>query len=219
MVCVGHHVYPYMPTIDGSDLFKGTFSHSHDYKAHDFTKFIDRNVLVVGLGNSGGDIACELARVAKQVTLFWDPRVAKTNVQLAWVVTELRLDTEIDDVIFCTGYNFDFGFIEKGEVVEAVDNHVIGLVDPLGPTTTICEMQTRAVAHMWAKKADCPSEEEMLEEILEVYGRKTFIKFRFKAFDVAPLLLGFDEICQKKSAGKAGYAKDSSAFNSLIKLL
>ncbi|VDP36453.1 unnamed protein product [Heligmosomoides polygyrus] len=32
-----------------------------------FHDFVDRRVLVVGLGNSGGDVACELARVAKQV--------------------------------------------------------------------------------------------------------------------------------------------------------
>ncbi|KAK6732834.1 hypothetical protein RB195_016918 [Necator americanus] len=233
----------------------------------DFTKFIDRNVLVVGLGNSGGDIACELARVAKQVYCstrhgtwanrrvvnqgyprdvimrtryfeklqkflparlrsylslreynnFMDHKLyglrpqelpGQSPVLLAddlplhlssgfikirpcvsrFTASSAYFDdgrsAEIDDVIFCTGYNFDFGFIEKGEVVEAVDNQVhlwkrifpprlkwnslavIGLVDPLGPTTTICEMQTRTVAHMWAKKADCPSEDEMLEEIL-----------------------------------------------------
>lgn len=42
---------------------------------------------------------------------------------------------------------------------------VIGLIDPLGPTATACEMQSRAVAHIWAYGINLPSDKEMLDEI------------------------------------------------------
>lgn len=42
---------------------------------------------------------------------------------------------------------------------------VIGLVDPLGPTTTTCEMQARMVAHMWAHQISCPIVADMLKDI------------------------------------------------------
>ena len=40
--------------------------HAHDYK--DFECFKDKRIVVVGLGNSGGDIAVELGRCSKQVS-------------------------------------------------------------------------------------------------------------------------------------------------------
>ena len=39
--------------------------HSHDYK--DFTGYEDKRVVIIDIGNSGGDIAVELGRCAKQV--------------------------------------------------------------------------------------------------------------------------------------------------------
>lgn len=46
LVCSGHHTYPYQPTFDGLENFKGTTMHSHSYRTpHSLT---DKNVLVVG---------------------------------------------------------------------------------------------------------------------------------------------------------------------------
>lgn len=39
--------------------------HSHDYRRPD--EYEDKRVLVVGIGNSGGDVAVELSRKAAQV--------------------------------------------------------------------------------------------------------------------------------------------------------
>ena len=44
---------------------QGKQLHAHDYK--DYTGFEDKRVVVIGIGNSGGDIAVELGRCAKQV--------------------------------------------------------------------------------------------------------------------------------------------------------
>jgi len=64
-VCNGHHWYPRMPVWPGS--FQGRMLHSHDYKTPD--AFQDQRVLVVGAGNSGCDIAVELAGVAREVAV------------------------------------------------------------------------------------------------------------------------------------------------------
>ncbi|NXJ08022.1 FMO3 monooxygenase, partial [Odontophorus gujanensis] len=69
MVCTGHHVYPNLPlaSFPGIEKFKGCYLHSREYKEPE--KFRGKKVLVVGLGNSGCDIAVELSTVASQVYL------------------------------------------------------------------------------------------------------------------------------------------------------
>ena len=57
---------PYLPSIEGEDLFKGQRLHSFAYKNE--TPFENKRVIVVGAGNSAIQIAAELANVA-EVTL------------------------------------------------------------------------------------------------------------------------------------------------------
>lgn len=63
VVANGHHRDPYLPDFEGS--FEGTLLHSQDYKVPE--PFRDHQVLVLGAGNSGCDIAVELAGVAARV--------------------------------------------------------------------------------------------------------------------------------------------------------
>lgn len=65
IVANGHHAYPYWATISGMDKLKCKVTHSHEYK--DQAGFENKRILVVGLGNSGGDIGVELSRTASQV--------------------------------------------------------------------------------------------------------------------------------------------------------
>ncbi|KAI7799413.1 flavin-containing monooxygenase 5-like [Triplophysa rosa] len=69
MVCTGHHCHPHLPLQDfpGIDTFKGKFFHSREYKTPE--EWRGKRVVVIGIGNSGGDIAVELGRMAKQVYL------------------------------------------------------------------------------------------------------------------------------------------------------
>ncbi|XP_053892677.1 flavin-containing monooxygenase 3-like isoform X2 [Malaclemys terrapin pileata] len=69
MVCSGHHVYPNFPVdcFPGLKTFKGSYFHSREYKEPE--KFKGKRVLVIGLGNSGSDIAVELSHTASQVYL------------------------------------------------------------------------------------------------------------------------------------------------------
>lgn len=66
LVCIGHHVYPKMPTFPGQDKFKGTIMHSHSVKSCE--PFNGKNVVVVGIGNSGVDAAVDCTFFAKSVS-------------------------------------------------------------------------------------------------------------------------------------------------------
>jgi dimethylaniline monooxygenase (N-oxide forming) len=61
MVCTGHHAEKKMPNFPGEKVFKGKIVHTHDYRSH--VGYEDKRVVVVGIGNSGG----ELSKIAKQV--------------------------------------------------------------------------------------------------------------------------------------------------------
>jgi dimethylaniline monooxygenase (N-oxide forming) len=69
LIATGHHALPYYPPKwPGQDKYKGEISHAHDYRDH--RGFEDKAVAIVGVGNSGGDLAVELSRIARQVYLL-----------------------------------------------------------------------------------------------------------------------------------------------------
>ncbi|XP_060083820.1 flavin-containing monooxygenase 5-like [Ylistrum balloti] len=67
LVCTGHHASPNKPEFPGISKFKGKVIHSHDYKTQN--EYTEKKVIVIGIGNSGGDVAVELSHVASQVLL------------------------------------------------------------------------------------------------------------------------------------------------------
>lgn len=67
LVCNGHHAFPNIPHISGQERFKGQILHSQQYKHS--KNYEDKEVVVVGIGNSGVDIAVELSTVSSQVYL------------------------------------------------------------------------------------------------------------------------------------------------------
>uniref|UniRef100_A0A8C9W1T5 Flavin-containing monooxygenase n=1 Tax=Scleropages formosus TaxID=113540 RepID=A0A8C9W1T5_SCLFO len=78
LVCTGHYTKPVMPLKDfpGFETFKGEYCHSSEYK--DPEPYKGKKVVVVGIGNSGADIAVELSRVAKKTFV--------STRQGAWVI-------------------------------------------------------------------------------------------------------------------------------------
>ncbi|KAL5009056.1 hypothetical protein ScPMuIL_014637 [Solemya velum] len=65
IVCNGHFYKPLLPPFPGMDKFQGKIMHSHDYKT--FHGFEGKRVLVIGIGNSGADVGCEVSRHAQHV--------------------------------------------------------------------------------------------------------------------------------------------------------
>lgn len=75
MVCTGHHVTPLIPTFAGQEKFKGEILHSHSYKKPE--PFAGKRVVIIGIGNSGGDMAVELS--------YHCPKVYLSTRRGAWV--------------------------------------------------------------------------------------------------------------------------------------
>uniref|UniRef100_A0A023GL55 Flavin-containing monooxygenase n=1 Tax=Amblyomma triste TaxID=251400 RepID=A0A023GL55_AMBTT len=66
-VCVGHHVYPNVPSFKGQEKFRGRVLHTHSLKNAD--KFRDHRVAVVGIGNSAVDAVVDVSHVAIETYL------------------------------------------------------------------------------------------------------------------------------------------------------
>ncbi|XP_078592483.1 dimethylaniline monooxygenase [N-oxide-forming] 2-like [Branchiostoma floridae x Branchiostoma japonicum] len=67
MVCNGVFARPYVPDVPGLSDFSGVTMHSQEYRTAQ--QFRGKKVVVVGAGNSAGDVAAEIAQVASQVYL------------------------------------------------------------------------------------------------------------------------------------------------------
>ncbi|NXT25874.1 FMO1 monooxygenase, partial [Syrrhaptes paradoxus] len=92
MVCSGNFHEPSLPlhSFPGIEKFQGQYFHSRQYKHADV--FQGKRVLVVGMGNSGVDIAVEASRVATKVTIC--------TRRGAWVISR----------VFDHGYPWDMVF-------------------------------------------------------------------------------------------------------------
>ncbi|XP_034002287.1 dimethylaniline monooxygenase [N-oxide-forming] 5-like [Trematomus bernacchii] len=69
IVCTGHFTHPHLPLSDfpGIESFEGRYFHSWDYCNAEGLQ--GKRVVVIGIGNSGGDIAVDISRVAEKVYL------------------------------------------------------------------------------------------------------------------------------------------------------
>ncbi|XP_063283038.1 dimethylaniline monooxygenase [N-oxide-forming] 2-like [Pelobates fuscus] len=81
IVCSGHFSDPYLPlnSFPGIERFRGRYIHSRFYKMPE--DYRGKTVLVVGAGNSAGDIAAEISFSAKQVFL--------STRQGTWIVSRI----------------------------------------------------------------------------------------------------------------------------------
>nr|UZZ64699.1 tAncFMO1-3 [synthetic construct] len=96
MVCTGHHTDPYLPldSFPGIEKFKGQYFHSREYKNPE--GFQGKRVLVIGMGNSGADIAVELSHTAKQVFL--------STRRGSWVMSRVSDNGYPWDMVFTTRF-------------------------------------------------------------------------------------------------------------------
>ncbi|KAM8930624.1 dimethylaniline monooxygenase [N-oxide-forming] 2-like [Pelodytes ibericus] len=94
LVSNGHFFKPYLPlhSFPGIEKFKGQYIHSRFYKKRE--DYQGKTVLVVGIGNSAGDIAAEISGTAKQVFL--------STRQGTWVLSRLSNHGYPIDMTFST---------------------------------------------------------------------------------------------------------------------
>ncbi|XP_078578363.1 flavin-containing monooxygenase 5-like [Branchiostoma floridae x Branchiostoma japonicum] len=67
MVCSGTYHQPHIPSFVGLENYQGTVTHSQSYRTPD--RFQGKSVVVIGAGNSAGDIAAEVGLTASKVYL------------------------------------------------------------------------------------------------------------------------------------------------------
>ncbi|EHA99148.1 Dimethylaniline monooxygenase [N-oxide-forming] 5, partial [Heterocephalus glaber] len=97
MICSGRYTEKYLPLQDfaGIQNFSGTYLHSWEYKHPD--SFVGKRVVVIGLGNSGVDVASEISHVAEQVFL--------STRQGAWIWSRVWDHGNPMDATLFTRYN------------------------------------------------------------------------------------------------------------------
>ncbi|XP_069360794.1 senecionine N-oxygenase-like isoform X1 [Maniola hyperantus] len=188
----GHFNKPNYPDIPGEELFTGTIIHSHDFKERDPYK--DRRVLIVGAGPSGLDIAIDVAYVAKALvhshhsklplkTVFPKNYIKKSDIKefnATGVVFEDGSYEGIDDVIYCTGFQYYYPFLDKScdvewnrECVKPLHKCMVNINQPtmlfLGSIVRAClfialDAQARYATALVKGDFKLPPQEKMLED-------------------------------------------------------
>ena len=108
---------PYRPSWPGSEIYQGLVVHSSEYRNP--APYTGKRVLVVGFGNSGGEIALDLATAGVDVALAVRgpvqilPRDLLGFPILAWAILYRRLPARLVDVINAPILRLALGRIEK----------------------------------------------------------------------------------------------------------
>ncbi|XP_047377659.1 LOW QUALITY PROTEIN: flavin-containing monooxygenase 5-like [Sciurus carolinensis] len=97
MICSGRYTEKHLPLQEfaGIQEFRGRYLHSQEYKHPD--TFAGKRVVVIGIGNSGADVAVEISRVAEQVFL--------STRRGAWIWNRVWDDGNPMDTVLFTRYN------------------------------------------------------------------------------------------------------------------
>ncbi|CAL2259472.1 unnamed protein product [Prunus armeniaca] len=203
VVCNGHHTEPCVAQIPGINTWKGKQFHSHNYRNPE--PFRDQVVILIGGAASSADISRELAGVAKEVHIasrsVADEAIGKQpsydNMWLHSVIKSAHDDGSVafqdgsvviaDIILHCTGYKYDFPFLETNGIVTVDDNRVGPLykhVFPpaLAPSLSFVglpwkvvpfpqfELQSKWIAGLLSNRIALPSKEEMMEDIKAFYS-------------------------------------------------
>lgn len=156
MICSGvREALPRWPDSEERREYTGYQMHSSEYRSKDDARFIGKNVLLVGGGPSGMDIATEVSEVAEQVLISlgrggipikanMGDNVVKVGGIKLMENNGILFDKEdtarnVDTVIWCTGYDKVIPFlteasgisiIEEGHVVDPLYRHIINIKYP-----------------------------------------------------------------------------------------
>lgn len=192
VVCTGQFSSPFKPEIPGlKDLFEGEVMHSHDYRIPD--RFKDKTVIVLGAAASGSDIAHEIASVAKKVYLSHNNedqflydleqvRGIKDCIgSKAFHTADGKIIQDVDSLILCTGYRFDYGFLApecgidiEDSLISPLFKHLININHPsmafIGVISRNCPFpqfhyQALLYSSMMAGQIQMPPKDFMMAEL------------------------------------------------------
>ena len=117
VVATGWADFPHRPTWPGQDTFRGAVLHSSAYRNP--APYAGRRVLVVGFGNSGGEIALDLAEAKVDVTLAVRgpvqilPRDLLGLPILTWAIAQRHLPARVSDFINAPAIRLAVGSLQK----------------------------------------------------------------------------------------------------------
>jgi cation diffusion facilitator CzcD-associated flavoprotein CzcO len=117
VVATGLADAPYRPSWPGTELFRGQVMHSSEYRNP--APYAGKRVLVVGFGNSGGEIALDLAEAGVAVTLSVRgsvqvlPRDLLGLPIVTWAIFYQHLPTRLVDRINAPILRLALGRIDK----------------------------------------------------------------------------------------------------------
>lgn len=204
LVCNGHYSRPQIPPLPGlMQYFRGRTMHSVGYD--DPMEFQNQRVLCIGGRASGSDLAREIATFAPNTTVFLsDSAFAHpqpvTQHKVTWLpktqcilpdgrvqfdscgMKEAEVEPiQVDTIIFCSGYDYDFPFINEHSnlELEAFGRRVKPLYEQLWHAYTpnvafvglphsivpfpLFELQSAAVENSWRHPLDLPSLEQRIQ--------------------------------------------------------
>ncbi len=116
-MATGWAEYPYSPAWPGMETFGGPIAHSSRYRNPQ--PYAGQRVLVVGFGNSGGEIALDLAEAGVDVTLSVRgpvnilPRDLLGVPILTFAIVESRLPARVADTLNAPAIRLAVGSIER----------------------------------------------------------------------------------------------------------
>ena len=202
VVASGHFSVPFVPAIPGirewNKWYPGVILHSKFYQRRQ--DFLDQKVLIVGYAASGQDIAAQLSKCSQNPLIVSQRSSLRANqdtvstiflpeiVEFLLSSTQKRavrfrnghIETNIDAIIFCTGYLYSYPFLSAihppfigtGERVQHLYQHIFSIDHPslafVGIPKQILpfpifEAQAAMIARVWSGRVELPSAGVMRE--------------------------------------------------------
>lgn len=161
MVCNGRYSKPCIPSSCDIRKFTGKVLHSHNYRRPE--EYANETVLLLGAGPSGLDISLELVDHAKKIYLlhkleknFKDlpDKIEQINDVVRYAEGRTvysiggRKFENIDTLMFATGYEYDYDFLNDNVGIKLQDNGKLSntylhLINSLYPTMCLLAIPQR----------------------------------------------------------------------------
>ncbi|XP_065857958.1 flavin-containing monooxygenase FMO GS-OX-like 4 [Euphorbia lathyris] len=202
VICKGHYTDTRVAEIPGISAWPGKQIHSHNYRVPE--PFRDQVVVLIGSSVSATDISVEIAGVAKEVHMASRSVAAETyeekpgynNMWLHSMIESVHQDGSVvfqngrivlaDVILHCTGYQYNFPFLETSGIVTVDDNRVGPLYKHVFPPALapclsfvgvpmkvapfpMFELQSKWIAGVLSGRLLLPLQEEMMEDTEAFY--------------------------------------------------